>query len=288
MIAKDINPASETIATKPLMEDLKRLITAGKEKGFLTYDEINEVLPEDLVSADQLDGMMMIFEEMNIEVVENEQQYRGGGNAESGGSESSSEEEEGDLAFDGDTAARVTDPVKMYLREMGQVCLLTREGEVEIAKRIEAGEREVFNAIMESPIGLREIVSLKEKLELGTIHFTEILRNIDDELTEEEENNQKTRIVDILESVRKLDEENKHLQTQILMDEISADEKSDFRDKMQDNKEKVVSLLKGLQIRKRRIDCIVEKLHKWPESVEGAERQLEACLIRCPKPSHDL
>src|SRR5512138_2761633 len=145
---------------KPEIDDLNRLIAAGKEKGYLTLDEVNDALPEEIVTADKLDDMMMIFDEMDIEIVDSEQQVQVVRPV--ADPEALAEEEE--LQLEADPANRVTDPVKMYLREMGQVSLLTRDGEVEIAKRIEAGEREVFNAIMESSIGIREIMSLKDKL----------------------------------------------------------------------------------------------------------------------------
>ena len=100
----------------------------------------------------------------------------------------------------------MTDPVKMYLREMGQVSLLTRDGEVEIAKRIEAGEREIFNAIMESSIGIKEIMSLRDKLQSEGYRINEVIREMEEEITEEEELAQKHRIIAILDEVQRLDE----------------------------------------------------------------------------------
>ena len=119
------------------------------------------------------------------------------------------EEEEEEIQLEADSANRVTDPVKMYLREMGQVSLLTRDGEVEIAKRIEAGEREIFNAIMESSIGIKQIMSLRDKLQSEGYRINEVIREVEEEISEEEEAAQKNRIIGILDEVQRLDEENK-------------------------------------------------------------------------------
>ena len=177
MTDKDMKQRRDPALSKPEMDDIKRLITVGKEKGYLTYDEVNEALPEDLVSPEKLDDMMMIFDEMDIEIVDSEQQVqvvRESMPVDAG----CVEEGEEDLQLESDVSSRVTDPVKMYLREMGQVSLLTREGEVEIAKRIEAGEREVFNAIMESSIGIKEIMSLRERLENDVVLIPDVLKEV--------------------------------------------------------------------------------------------------------------
>ena len=129
------------MATGNEMEELKKLISVGKEKGFLTYDELNNALPPDLVSSEQIDDMMIIFDEMDIQIVEGVEMVKSAKKREAA---DASEEREPEVSSDNEPETRVTDPVKMYLREMGLVSLLTREGEVEIAKRIESGEEEMI------------------------------------------------------------------------------------------------------------------------------------------------
>ena len=179
MTDKETKQRRDPALSKPEMDDIKRLITVGKEKGYLTYDEVNEALPEDLVSPEKLDDMMMIFDEMDSKVVRLGiyQGPRVVRETIRRGFRLPAEEEEDELQIEADVTSRVTDPVKMYLREMGQVSLLTREGEVEIAKRIEAGEREIFNAIMESSIGIKEIMNLKHKLEDDNARVCDVLRD---------------------------------------------------------------------------------------------------------------
>ncbi len=121
------------------MKEVKKLIDLGKEKGYLTYDDVNDMLPAEVVSPDQIDDVMSIFGEMDIEVVDANQRVTLGGAGEEL-VEEEEEEKEAEDDVDGDVVGKTGDPVRMYLREMGTVSLLSREGEVEIAKKIENGE----------------------------------------------------------------------------------------------------------------------------------------------------
>jgi RNA polymerase primary sigma factor len=119
------------------LNDVKELIDLGKEKGYLTYEEVNNALPSEVVSSDQMDDLMMMFGEMDIEIVDAAQKVRIPRSQQAVEEEESEPEEKDDY----DSAeGKSNDPVRVYLREMGAVSLLTREGEVEIAKRIEKGQ----------------------------------------------------------------------------------------------------------------------------------------------------
>lgn len=288
MTDKDMKQRRDPALSKPEMDDIKRLITVGKEKGYLTYDEVNEALPEDLVSPEKLDDMMMIFDEMDIEIVDSEQQVQVVREALAVDSEAILEEEEEDLQLESDVSSRVTDPVKMYLREMGQVSLLTREGEVEIAKRIEAGEREVFNAIMESSIGIKQIMDLRERLESDAVRIPDVLREVEEDISPEEEENQKTRVIRMLEEVQRLDEANKIMQTTLLGHNITPDEQVVLKAQLQANKEQIVNLLKGMQLGRRHIDNIINKLRECLQNIERSEKVLQECLLMCGKPFQEL
>ncbi|RLB68102.1 MAG: RNA polymerase sigma factor RpoD, partial [Deltaproteobacteria bacterium] len=134
------------MAKKTSIEEVQQLIDLGKEKGYLTYDEVNDILPADMVSSEQIDDVMSMFGEMDIEVVDSEQKATT--TKEKQGESSGRSDNERGPEFDTDVMGRTSDPVRMYLREMGQVSLLTREGEVEIAKRIEEGEALVARVIV--------------------------------------------------------------------------------------------------------------------------------------------
>jgi len=282
MTEKDAKQRRDPALGKPELEDLNRLIAAGKEKGYLTLDEVNEALPEDIVTAEKLDDMMMIFDEMDIEIVDSERQVQvvRGPVPEA---EAIIEEEDDEIQLEADSANRITDPVKMYLREMGQVSLLTRDGEVEIAKRIEVGEREIFNAIMESSIGIKQIMGLRDKLQSEGSRLNEVIREVEEEISEEEEAAQKNRIIGILDEVQRLDEENKSMQALLLGESVDPEKEFELKNQVQQNKEQIVNLLKDLQLSRRHIDNIIEKLTGHLMAIENAEKTLKDWLHRMGK-----
>ncbi len=161
-------------------DDIQKLIEAGKEKGYLTYNEVNDLIPGDLHSPDDLDDLLTTIGTQGIDVLE--------GGPKFGGDKFESEGEEGEdveLDLTPGTLEKTNDPVRMYLREMGTVPLLTREGEVEIAKRIERGQLRVLKAISRSPIVIREIVALGEDLKRGVRNIKEVVIFDEEEITEE-------------------------------------------------------------------------------------------------------
>jgi len=286
MTEKDSRQRQDPAMGKAELDDLNRLIAIGKERGFLTLDEVNEALPEEIVTGEKLDEMMTIFDEMDIEIVDSERQARVAKGSASD-SEGLIEEEEDDLQLETDSANRITDPVKMYLREMGQVSLLTRDGEVEIAKRIEAGEREIFNAIMETSIGIQQIMSLRDRLQSEGYRLDEVIREVEEEISEEEEAVHRNRIIGILDEVQRLDEENKALQVRLLEEGADPGKKSEIKSQLQLNKERIVNLLKELQLNRLHIDNIIERLSGHLVAIENAEKTLKECMHRVGKKGGD-
>src|ERR1700740_2804371 len=151
--------ASETreeAAEAPLLDTvaaaIKRMVGRGKERGYLTYDELNAALPTDQVSSEQIEDTMTMLSELGINVVENEDAE------EPSAAEGEDGEAEARGNLDDDDIGRTDDPVRMYLREMGSVELLSREGEIAIAKRIEAGREMMISGICDSPLTIRAIL----------------------------------------------------------------------------------------------------------------------------------
>jgi RNA polymerase primary sigma factor len=159
-------------------EDVQGLIETGKEKGYLTYGDVNDVLPEEIGSADDLDDLMTTISGQGIDLLE-APKFPGDKDFEL------EEGEDVELDLTPGTLEKTNDPVRMYLREMGTVPLLTREGEVEIAKRIERGQMRVLKAISRSPIVIREIAALGEDLKRGVRNVKEVVIFDEEELTEE-------------------------------------------------------------------------------------------------------
>jgi RNA polymerase primary sigma factor len=167
-------PAPET-ADQPLLDGVaaavKKMIARGRERGYVTYDEVNAALPSDQVSAEQIEDTMAMLSEMGINVVDNEEPEEAAATA----SEESADAEGRATGNLDDDIGRTDDPVRMYLREMGSVELLSREGEIAIAKRIEAGREMMIGAICESPMTLRAVVQWYEALSEGRMLLRDVI-----------------------------------------------------------------------------------------------------------------
>ena len=159
-------------------DDVHGLIETGKEKGYLTYGEVNDALPDEIGSPDELDDLMTTISGQGIDLLD-VPKFPGDKDFEL------EEGEDVELDLTPGTLEKTNDPVRMYLREMGTVPLLTREGEVEIAKRIERGQMRVLKAISRSPIVIREIAALGEDLKRGVRNVKEVVVFDEEELTEE-------------------------------------------------------------------------------------------------------
>jgi RNA polymerase primary sigma factor len=189
------------MAKEGKIKEVEQLISMGGEKGFLTFDEVNEVPPNDIVSSDQIDDVLMMFDEMDIDVVGDLQGLK----VEE--EKVLEKEEEGGDELEIETFGRTTDPVRMYLREMGSVCLLTREGEVEIAKRIESGKKEILSVVLNCPMAVKEVVNLGNAVKAGKVEIREVTNEIDEEESSvEEEQIQRKKILDLIERIRRHDD----------------------------------------------------------------------------------
>ncbi|MDE0381978.1 MAG: RNA polymerase sigma factor RpoD [Rhodospirillales bacterium] len=166
---------TEEQADSPILDSLtapvRKMVARGKERGYVTYDELNKALPSDEVNSEQIEDTMTMLSEMGINVIESEE------------SEESSSEEQPEAApaattpatVDEEDLGRTDDPVRMYLREMGSVELLSREGEIAIAKRIEAGRQTMIGGICESPLAMRSIIEWRDALAEGTMLLRDVI-----------------------------------------------------------------------------------------------------------------
>ncbi len=182
-------------------DDIQKLIDVGKEKGYLTYDEVNDFVPGDMNAADDLDDLLTTIGTQGIDVLE------GAPGKLDGDFERGDLEEGEDVELDLTPGAleKTNDPVRMYLREMGTVPLLTREGEVEIAKRIERGQNGVMKAISRSAIVIRETLAIAEDLKRGVRNVKDVIIFDEEEITDEVLNNR------VKQTLAKLADIDKHL-----------------------------------------------------------------------------
>ena len=190
------------MAFEEKFDQVSKLINLGKQKGFLLYDEVNDLLPSDVHSAEELEDVLSMFDSEGIEVRESP-----GAKVERIDKDEELKPEEGEEA-DVDLGAgaldKTNDPVRMYLREMGTVPLLTREGEVEIAKRIERGQIQVLKALSRSPLVVQEMLDLRHDLEQGERSIKEVVVFNDDELTEERVIERRREVISTISEIERL------------------------------------------------------------------------------------
>ncbi|MGE0156265.1 MAG: RNA polymerase sigma factor RpoD [Geobacter sp.] len=262
---------------KKNIDEVKQLIDLGKEKGFLTFDEVNDILPPD-IATEQIDDVMGMFGEMDIEVVETAQKVKIPKikiDLEEGEEEAEGEAEE--VEFEPGAIGRTSDPVRMYLREMGSVSLLTREGEVEIAKRIEDGDREVAGIILNTPITIKEVLTLGEKLRKFQITPSEISKDIEEDAevdTEEgEEDHQKNRLLETIDAIAACDQQVTELAT-ALEGAKAAAKKKELEKQLKEAKEHQAELLRSLRMKDRHITRVADRLKELSSKVTRVKHEL--------------
>jgi RNA polymerase primary sigma factor len=182
---------SVSLALEEKYDQVRQLIAMGKERGYLLYDEVNDILPAEVHSSEEIDDLLSTFERNGIDVYEDLASAKAALAAADASdapeivAKEESASEDGELDLTPGTLEKTNDPVRMYLREMGTVPLLTREGEVAIAKRIERGQLLVLKTITRAPLILKELLQVGEDLRTGSRSIKEIVQFDDEELTEE-------------------------------------------------------------------------------------------------------
>ena len=245
------------------IKEVEHLISMEGEKGFLTFDEVNEIPPNDIVSSDQIDDVLMMFDEMDIDVVDDLQGLK----VEEEKALEKEDEEADELEME--TFGRATDPVRMYLREMGSVSLLTREGEVEIAKRIESGKREVLSVVLNCPMAVKEVINLGNSIKAGKVEIQEVTNEIDEEETSvEEEQIQEKKILELIERIRRSDEGLRRL---LKNRKIS---RSKIQTQFKKKQTEILECFKQMNLRDIQINKIVQKMKQMLNRVEKAESEI--------------
>ncbi|HVT96930.1 MAG TPA: RNA polymerase sigma factor RpoD [Acidobacteriaceae bacterium] len=255
--------------------DIQKLIDAGKEKGYLTYNEVNDLLPGDMNSPDDLDDLITTIGTQGIDILE------GGPKIGTPGERDDFEGEEGEdveLDLTPGTLEKTNDPVRMYLREMGTVPLLTREGEVEIARRIERGQLRVLKAISRSPVVIREIVALGEDLKRGVRNIKEVVIFDDEELTEEVVQTRVRATVTRVDTLVKHQKKAQQLEEKLAGVNQKAKPKEHRRLRWSIAREKVlvsriVRELKYTNLERKRL---LDKVNKTVEAMRTLERQIRS------------
>ncbi len=268
------NGASKAGAKAPDAKQ-QRLIAIGRAKGFVTYDEVNDAMPDDVVSSEQIDAWLSALGEQGIEIVDSGNKAIGVGSHdrdESTNSVASLGAKEKDEGGDDEeyTYSRTSDPVRMYLRKMGSVSLLTREGEVEIAKRIEEGERLMLMSVLNSYVAVEELLDLGERLKQGRIRVKDVVKDIDEEEAEFDEQWHTERVIKVIEKVRRLQREVEKADEKLAERGLSEVRKKKLRDSIKGFNQSMFDELSELRLSKPRVDRMVAKL-------KGLVVKLDAC-----------
>jgi RNA polymerase primary sigma factor len=243
-------------------------------KGVFDFEEVNEIMKAEDVSSEQLEDMLTMFNDMDIEAADEDEET-----STQKIEEDFTEEERVEEIEDVDLIGRTSDPVRLYLREMGRVCLLTREGEVAIAKRIEEGKKEVIRVILNCPITVKEVLNIGEGIRQGMIDIRNVTNEVeDDEGYAEEKEFYKDKIMKIIGRVRRLDDEIQKLKAKGGTDE----------EKLQKKREEMVTLLTQINLTEVQSEAIVDKLRGLVRRIEKAEEELAAVSRKVGVPVQKL
>ena len=265
--------------TKIAPKTLEKLISKGKRKGFLTYDEINKALPENMFSLEEIDETLILFNELNIEIID---------------------EKKNKLPVVkkvkiSDTSApdfgSVTDPVKMYLREMGLVTLLSREGEVVIAKEIEAGEREVLRALIDTTIGVDCILKLGDQIEAREMRLKQMLRDVremDDDDTYVDEAIQIDNFLKTVNGIRAIHKENEGFREKLFSSKLDPDEQRRIRRCVTRRNKKIFELLKDWRFENVVLDKIEKLIRDQIEWFDSRNKMILMCADKLGTSVRDL
>ena len=277
-----------------LLVEVKKLISIGKEKGFLTYDELNSTLPAEVVSSEQFGSIMTMFGEMDIEIVdapdgERQQKSRGGEQDEAGEEAEESEaaeENEKEIDLTPGALSRTDDPVRLYLKEMGSVALLSREGEIEIAKRIEEGKRDIAFVIYGMPMTIEFILSLREQLKNGKIDVREIVPIVETEEDFEEEEVERDyeelrlKTLEGLNSVRKVSTSLKALYEKSRQAAKDPAKLKKIKKQIDAIREQVVEKMEAVNLHGVLKDRMVQRVREMAIQIRTAEREILSCQRR--------
>jgi RNA polymerase primary sigma factor len=255
-------------------DEFKKLISLGEEKGFLTYDDVNDLLPSDIISSDQIDDIIMLFGEKNIDIIDTDKGEKLIVKKPAEDMAGIKEEETLGLA---PLVGKTGDPVKMYLREMGLVSLLSREGEVEIAKKIEEGLKESMDAVFGVDVCIKTVVDMGVRLKNEDMRVKNVVDNLEDEDGYVEEDLHRDRVLKLIDKVTTLDRKNDILRLKLKTKGLLDFQKDIIRGELDENTKRIIRLCRKVKFSKKQIDRMVALLKGYLVEIEQVERGIQAC-----------
>ncbi len=264
-------PVSKMKSSKSLnKEDFNDLISKGKKQGYLTYDELSGGMSDNLISLDRIEETLMLFDEHEIEIVDD-------GKHKIEGKKRIKDKKVKRVESAAANFGTVTDPVKMYLREMGLVTLLSREGEVEIAKKIEDGEQEVLRALIDTVPGVECIIDLGMQIESGSLRPKHVLKDFDEGDTYVDEMVQVDNFIKAIHSIKDIHEENKALREKLYSPKIDREEQRRIKKLISTNNNKIFELLKEWRLESGVLDRIESAMKGHIGWFGSTEKKIMSC-----------
>ncbi|MDR2821071.1 MAG: RNA polymerase sigma factor RpoD [Desulfovibrio sp.] len=262
------------------IQQIQSLITKGKGAGFLTFEEVNKALPMEMNTPEHFEEIIGIFEQLEIVIVDTEKD--GKKISSTVAHDDDIAESALDLTEDEDAAdysSRSTDPVRMYLREMGAVPLLDRNGEVVIAKKIEMGEQDVLYALVEVPVAVEELIHVGEDLRQSRIKLKDVVKTIEEDDPREDEMNQRTRVILLLDEIKQIFKKKRKVYKKL--DECTTLERrvTAVQKEIMSFKEEIVTRLRDIKLEKTLIDRISETVEDYVRQMHNCQRDLSAYIL---------
>ena len=267
---KTLTAAEQEVLAK---EEVQKLLKMAKDKGRLTIEEINESIPQEIIAASVLDALMQTLEANGVVITEHTEAAREDDKDEFLSKVDDEEEDEEELKEAEDVKG--SDPVRLYLRKMGSVSLLTREGEVEIARRIEKGEREIVRAMLMSPLGTFEIINLGKRLDQGRIKVKSIFRGLEDEDTQYDEKEYIEKIHQLIGIVTKYQKDTEKAFTALRDENIKADYKTKIYEETRVINEALMANFESINFNRKTINRVVIKFKNLVNRMGTLRRRIK-------------
>ncbi len=263
------------------MGNLRRLIDIGKDKGYVTFTELNDDLSDEIVSpGEHFDDLIMMFEELDIMVVDEASKTEIEKARKIRKEEEKKAEKETFRAEISDTTSRVSDPVKMYLKEMGCISLLSREGEVEIAKRIEAGENKALAALLDSCVGIEHIIELGEELKDSKIKLKDVINDLEDDDNYMHLGERKESLINLIEGIAEFHEDIGRKRREISKRGCSETKKKKFTTQIKKDQAKIMGLVNSFSLEKRQLELMVTRFRDLMVTIEKSEKDISECMLQ--------
>jgi len=265
------------MVTKKAAAEVSDLVSLGREAGFLTYDQINKLLPPDVISSGVIDELMDTLREHEIQLVARAPQRVATKKKDKTAKKKAKKKGRPDDL----DIYKTNDPVRLYLRKMGSVSLLTREGEVEIAKRIEAGERAVQAAVMELMFVPREVLPLADRLRKRTLKLKEVVRDSEINPDEIPESERIDAVLAKFDKVLEIEAEGRRLSDRLASSKkLSSARRRKYEDQVRELRERLVAGLREIDLAKRQVDVSVARLTAYIDRIRESRSEARRCERR--------